>query len=322
LDGKNPVGFSFTEEPPDEPNSEKYAQSLPKPNAKGPAIVIPETGGKLASETVRARFLGGDEPRWTDEGPYRERFAAWATGPEHPYFAANAVNRLWSQLMGRGLVQPLDGFHDDNPASHPAVLELLSRELVAADFDLKHVIRIICSTRAYQRTSRPAAGNAVDAALYSHMAVRQIRPEMLYDSLSVLLYPVPSKGGKAGGKPQPAPRPQPLPEISRSEFVVMFGTRPDENDGSIVNSGVPQFLRLLNGKLLNEETPGLAWLIKSGSSPENIIQSFYLAALSRQPTADEMQLMTDFVAEHNDDRNGYSGVLWALVNSGEFVLNH
>jgi hypothetical protein len=223
--------------------------------------------------------------------------------------------------MGRGLVQPADGFHADSVASHPEVLDLLAHELVAEEFDLRHVIRIICHTRAYQRTSRPVEGNAADTALYSHMAIKSLRPEMLYDSLSVLLYPVPPKGSKPGSKPPP-PRPRALPEISRSEFVVMFGTRPDETEGSIVNSGVPQFLRLLNGKLLNSESPGLGRLLKGEQSPDEAIDAIYLAALSRRPTADELELMTDFVAAHRDDRDGYAGALWALVNSAEFVLNH
>jgi hypothetical protein len=334
LDGKNPVGFTFTEAPPDEEQSQKFAESQPTPDAEGPAIVVPETGGKLASETVQARFLGLEEPAWTDEGPYRERFAEWATSAEHPYFAANAVNRLWAQFMGRGLVQPLDGLGPENAASHPEVLDLLARELAAADFDLKHVVRIICSTRAYQRTSRPADGNETDSELYSHMAVKPLRPEMLYDSLSVALFPVPPKSSspKGGSKPsaakpsaatpQPAPRPQPLPDISRSEFVVMFGTRPDENDGSIVNSGVPQFLRLLNGKLLNEETPSLSRVLKSDLTTSEAIESLYLTALSRLSTDSEMKLMKEFVADAGDDREAYAGILWALVNSAEFVLNH
>jgi hypothetical protein len=324
LEGKNPIGFTFTEEPPDEPISQKFTVSLAAPDVAGPAIVVPETGGKLAKQVVRAGFLGSEELNWSDDGPYRERFAEWATSSAHPYFAASAVNRLWAQLMGRGLVHPLDSFHADNSPSHPEVLELLASELAAANFDLKHVIRVICRTRAYQRTSRPMEGNATDTELLSHMAVKPLRPEMLYDSLSVLLYPVPPKGGwkSPANKPQPAPRPQPLPDISRAEFVVLFGTRPDETEGSIVNAGVPQFLRLLNGRLLNAESPGLDRLLKGELSRSDAIESLYLAALSRRPTADELELMTDFVADHKDDKDSYAGVLWALVNSAEFVLNH
>jgi hypothetical protein len=326
-DGKNPTGFTFTETPPDDPVSLKFTKLMAAPNIDGPAIIVPETGGKLAGQAIQARFLGSDELAWTDGGPYRERFAAWATSSEHPYFAANAANRLWAQFMGRGLVQPVDGFHAGNPPSHPEVLEFLARELVAADFDLRHVIQIMGSTRAYQRTSRPIAGNRDDTVLFSHMMVKPLRPEMLYDSLSVVLYPVPSKSGskqppgkQQQGKPAVTPRPQALPDISRAEFVRLFGTRPDENEGSIVNSGVPQFLRLLNGELLNGDTPRIKLVLQGDSAAA--IESLYLAALSRQPTAEELELATEFVADSSDRQEGYRGVLWALVNSAEFVLNH
>jgi hypothetical protein len=323
-DGKSPNGYTFTESPPDEPLSQKFAKLLAATDVAGPAIVVPETGGKLANQVVRARFLGGDEPSWTDNGPYRERFVAWTTSADNPWFAANTVNRLWAQLMGRGLVNPLDGFQPGNPPSHPGVLDLLASELVASDFDIKHVLRIICSTRAYQRTSRPLADNADDAELYSHMAVKPLRPEMLYDSLSVALFPVPPKAGSKTppGKPQPASGLQPLPDMPRPEFVRLFGTRTGENEGSIVNSGVPQFLRLLNGKLLNEDTPALDRLLKTRPAPGEAIESLYLTALARRPTAAESRRMTDFVAGHDDEREAYADILWALVNSAEFALNH
>ncbi len=323
-EGKNPNGYTFTETPPDEPLSQKFSTLRAAPDVAGPAIVVPEAGGKLANQVVRARFLGGDEPSWTDNGPYRERFVAWTTSAENPWFAANTVNRLWAQLMGRGLVNPLDGFQPGNPPSHPGVLDLLTDELVASHFDVKHVFRIVCNTRAYQRTSRPLADNADDEELYSHMAVKPLRPEMLYDSLSVALFPVPPKTGSKPPpvKPQPVSGLQPLPDIPRVEFVRLFGTRTGENEGSIVNSGVPQFLRLLNGSLLNQETPVLDGLLKTRPTPGEAIEALYLTVLTRRPTAAESQLMTGFIAAHDEEREAYAEILWALVNSAEFALNH
>jgi hypothetical protein len=318
-DGKNPTGWTLTESPPEDEVNQKFAVLKAAPNVAGAAIIVPETGGKLANKIVLAKFLGGSDAAWADDGPFRPRFATWAANGENPWFAANAVNRLWHHCFGRGLVHPLDGFHADNPPSHPEVLHLLATELKDSGFDLKHVLRIVCSTRAYQRTSRPRPGNAADEQLFSRMAVKPLRPEMLYDSLGVLLFPLQPK---AGGKPQGKMGLQPLPDISRGEFVRLFGTRPDENEGSIVNSGVPQFLRLLNGKLLNEETPGLSRLLKGSPPPGDTIDALYLSALSRRPTTEERQWMTGFVAEHDDQRQAYAGVLWTLVNSAEFVLNH
>lgn len=318
-EGKNPIGWTFTESPPDEPVSRKAAESQTAPAVSGPAIVVPATGGKLANQTVKARFLGGPEPDWSDEGPFRPRFAQWATGPENPYFAANAVNRTWAHFFGRGLVNPLDEFHEGNPPSHPEVLALVSAELVAASFDLKHLIRVICATRAYQRTSRPLPENEQDVELFSHMAVKLLRPETLYDSLSTVLYPSGGKGGK--GKNGFA-RPQPLPNVTRDEFVRFFGTMAYGQTGSTVNQGIPQFLRLLNGPLLNDGATRLDRLLPADGTPAQSIETLYLAALSRRPTESEMQRMTSYVADHSEPRTAYAGMLWALLSSSEFALNH
>jgi hypothetical protein len=154
------------------------------------------------------------------------------------------------------------------------------------------------------------------------MTVKALRPEMLYDSLSVALFPALPKGGSKS----PASRPQPLPDISRSEFVRLFGTRPVENEGSIVNSGVPQFLWLLNSKILSGDVPGLQQILKTRQTTRSAIEDLYLTTLARRPRAEELQLMTKFVEEYestrDSEREALSGILWALVNSAEFVLNH
>jgi hypothetical protein len=333
-EGKNPAGWTLTEAPLEGEFEKKFALSKMLPNVAGPAIRVPETGGKLARQVVHAKFLGGDEASWLDEGPFRPRFAAWATSADNPWFAANAVNRLWHHCFGRGLVHPLDGFQPGHPPSHPEVMSLLAKEFIDSGFALKHVLRIICLTRAYQRTSRPLPANAADEQLFSHMAVKPLRPEMLHDSLCVVLFPPEPKTGSqpAGGKPG-AGKPVGIRtpgssdaakalDISRSEFVRLFGTRPDDNEGSVVNSGVPQFLRLLNGKLLNEETPGLTRFLSDNPPVSDVIDSLYLAALSRRPSPQEQKWMAEFIVGHESQRQAYVGTLWTLVNSAEFVLNH
>src|SRR5205807_309050 len=114
--------------------------------------------------------------------PFRPRLVAWITSGENPYFARAFVNRMWAGLFGRGLVNPVDNMHDDNPPSLPALLALLANEFIASEFDIKHLIRCVCNSRAYQRSSRPASGNEKDGELFSRMAVKPIEPEALYDS--------------------------------------------------------------------------------------------------------------------------------------------
>src|SRR5207249_374007 len=109
----------------------------------------------------------------------------WLTSADNRYFASAAVNRLWAHLFARGLVHPVEDMHDGNSPSHPAVLKQLSAEFVQSGYDLKFVLRSLCNTRAYQRTSRPLPENAEDEKLLSHMPVKVIGARQLLDSLVI-----------------------------------------------------------------------------------------------------------------------------------------
>src|SRR5262249_12054821 len=121
---------------------------------RGAAIEIPASARRGAVRVVKARFLGGAEPDLDHEGPFRPRFAAWPTAGDNPFFAKATANRLWAHLFGRGIVHPVDSFDDGNPPSHPRLLDRLAAELVASDFDQKHLLRCLTLSKAYQRTSR------------------------------------------------------------------------------------------------------------------------------------------------------------------------
>lgn len=319
-DGKNPAGWTLTEAAPDESETTSLPESFVVPSGLGPAITLPASAGKQSGAIVKARFLQGEDVDWPDNGPYRPRFSRWATGQDNPFFAANAVNRLWAHFFGRGLVNPLDGFQAGNPPSHPELLARLSVEFVDSDFDLKHLIRCICNSRTYQRTSRPVAANEMDSELFSHMAVRVIRPHVLYDSLSIVLYPPVAKGGQQ--KSVTVAHVNPIPEVSRDEFVRFFASVADENTGSVVNQGIPQFLRLMNGSLLDDGASGVQRFAGSHDEPADSIERLYLAAYSRRPTSEELELVQRYFDGSPDPRKASSGLLWTLLNSSEFLLNH
>ncbi len=152
------------------------------PAVKGPAIVIPVSAGRAAGKAIKAKFLQGAEPEFKDTEPLRPALAAWVTAADNPYFAQAAVNRVWGQLFGHGLVNPIDDLQDDNPASHPQVLRALAEEFRASGFDLKHLVRCILATQAYQRSSRRTTEMKDDVA-YARMKLKVMSPEALYDSL-------------------------------------------------------------------------------------------------------------------------------------------
>jgi ferric-dicitrate binding protein FerR (iron transport regulator) len=319
--GKKGPPFILTEAPDAElPAKTKKGAPSPPPTALNGAIVIPTSAGKASGKVVKAKLLDGAEPALDGQGPYRPIFAAWVTAPTNPYFANAAVNRLWSQFFGRGLVNPVDNFHPDNPPSHPALLKLLADEFTSTGGDLKHLIRGLCNSQAYQRSSCPLSANEADVQLFSHMAVKVMSPEVFYDSLVTALAAGPALGGKGtklpGGK-------KGLPNLaSREQFVQFFSAQGDAAETGESSHGIPQFLKLMNAEQFNRSAPIVERLVQTEVAHERAIDDLYLSALSRRPRADEIRLMSDYLAKRSDPRSGFAGVLWILLNSSEFVLNH
>lgn len=298
------------------PGTAGKVKGQPGVTISGSAIVIPSGSGKSAGQVVKARFLGGDEPTLDANEPFRPRFAAWATAADNPYFAKAAVNRMWAHFFGRGFVNPLDGFDETNPASHPELLDKLAKEFTASGFDLKHLARFITTSKAYQRTSRPVPGNETDTVAFSHMAVKVLTPEVLCDALAVATRGTPER-----------------PEV-REQFARAFRSDEDAAPTDYIQ-GIPQLLRLMNapsrgsgssGKEVKGVTdnggPILDRLYSAKASHAEAVETLYLTVLSRRPTAEEVELMESYLTKRKDDREGYRGVLWILLNTSEFALNH
>ncbi len=311
--------FALTEMPaPDTATGDQ--KGTPQPVVPPGSIAIPTATGKNGGKVVKARFLDGAEPGLNSEAPFRPVFAAWVTAPENKYFANALVNRMWAQFFGRGFVNPVDNFHDDNPASHPALLRLLADEFRASGHDLKHLIRCICNSQAYQRSSRPLSGNENDKELFSHMVVKVLGPESIYDSLAIVLSIDPSARPAA---PKGAAVKSKGPPLSpREEFIHFFRTRAEAAEAGEFSHGIPQFLKRMNAEEFNNTAPLISRLARPGTSREQVLEQIYLAVLSRRPSPAEVQLLSKYLAKRDNAEQGYNGVLWILINSGEFVLNH
>jgi hypothetical protein len=289
--------------------------------ANRPAEVVNESGeGKKAARPDSAldlppKFLGGARPELKAGAPLRPVLARWLTAPDNPYFARAMVNRTWAQFFGRGLVNPVDSINSTGEASHPEMFEALARRFAADGFDLKHLIRGLCNSRAYQRTSAATTGAAGLDSLYGRMAVKPLSPEQLYDSLvSVLGSPDdPRSARKAARTGVGSPR---------DKFVAFF--RPTEgSDPSEYSTGIPQVLQLMNSPQTNKVGALLKDLSASGSPPEAKIDRLYLVTLARRPTAPERERLLRYLkSAGGDTRVAYSDILWVLLNSSEFALNH
>jgi hypothetical protein len=251
-------------------------------------------------KVVPAKFLGGEEPRIDSDQSVRPIFAAWATSPKNPYFARAMANRTWGHFFGRGLVNPIDGMSEINPPTHPQLLQGLSEQLIASGFDLKFLARAICNSQTYQRTSK-ATGRDDGDQLYARMAMRVLTPEQLFDSFAALSVV------KADG---------------RNEFTQFFRTG-DEDNVTEYERGIPQLLRLVNSPQLESGRQEIVKkLLASGRPPAELLDQLYLTVLARRPALQERTQMSAYLKQTAPPAKGYGDVLWVLMNSSEFSLNH
>lgn len=243
-----------------------------------------------------------------------------------PQIAQAMVNRTWSHFFGYGFTRPVDDMGPHNPASHPELLERLSREFVTANYDVKELIRWIVSSEAYSLTSQYGDKNKIDdpgageVPLFSHMYLKSMQAEQMYDSLIVASNA--HKSGQGGWGAQEEQRRRWM-----QQFVVAFEN--DENDESTTFNGtIPQALMMMNSELMEKacSIERGSFLFESMSSPGNEaqkIQELYLAALSRNPTKTEIGKVQKMLKSYGNQKlMGYQDLFWALLNSNEFVFIH
>lgn len=278
--------------------------------AKGKKGALPESAMK-----VSAKFLAGEEPPLNASEPYRPILGKWMTSPNNSFFAKAMVNRFWYQIFGRGLVNPVDDMHDNNEPSHPELLEALTQQFKANGFDVKYLVRAMVLSDAYQRSSVPVGDNATDNQFYSHRIIRMMYPEQLYDSLAAVV-------GKAGkGDNTGAAQKKGGAVGPRDNFLTFFRIE-DGYDPLEYQNGIPQALRLMNSAQGNSTQGSVSQAIKTaGNDPAKVVEQLYLIGLSRRPTAEEQARMVEYVSK-NGGAQAYNDVLWALINSSEFMLNH
>ncbi len=269
-----------------------------------------------SAKAVPAKFLGGEQPKLNANEPYRPAFAKWLTDASNPYFAKSTVNRTWAMMFGTGFVNPVDDIHDGNLPSHPELFETLARNFSGNGFDIKNLYRAICNTQAYQRTSKPFNGNQTDDQLFSHMTVKVLSPEQLFDSLGTVTgaeKAADAKGAKMAMNPNRGPT------GARDQFVQFFLAGAEVSNSTEYEAGIPQALRLMNSKVTNN--PGLLKQFgTTGDKPEIVFERIYLATLSRKPTAAELSRLTDYVAKAASKQEAYADILWVALNSSEFTM--
>ena len=280
----------------------------------------PKTGARVLPTALDAAPLPESYA-----GDRREALARWLTSPENPYFAHALVNRVWRHFMGRGLVEPVDDLRATNPPSNEALFDWLAGEFVRSGFDVKHLMRLICRSETYQRSSRPTANNARDDRYYSHFPFKRLDAEPLMDAIAAATG-VPEK---FAGFPLGTHAAQ-LPDFGvPSYFLELFG-RPARQIACecerVSEPNVAQVLHLMNNADLNQhiaaDTGRVARLIAADLPPASVADALYLAALSRFPTPEERKVSVVALTGTAERRHNAEDLLWALLNSKEFLFNH
>ena len=253
----------------------------------------------------------------------RDALAEWLTSSENPFFAKAIANRIWSYFFGRGIIDPVDDIRASNPPTNPALLDALTKELVEHDFDLRHLMRVIANSRAYQTSFTPNEWNEGDAINFSRMIPRRLSAEQLMDAVTIA----------AGARPAFPEAPldttaQQLadPHIGKEGFLDVFG-RPSRESACECERrsdfSLPQALNLVNGVTISNAVAdpkgNVAKMVLGGMSDQNIIEELYLAALSRPPTQAEEQRGIAYLVGSGSRAAGAQDLLWALLNSKGFL---
>ncbi len=280
-----------------------------------------------------AMFPDGNSVKLSPDRDPREVFAGWLIDAKNPWFTRNIANRVWSWLLGRGIIQEPDDLRPDNPPVNPELLAYLEKELVDSHYDLKQLYRLILNSQTYQLSCIPRSINPAAAANFAYYPVRQLDAEVLADALCEITG---TTEKYSSAIPEPftfIPEKQrsiALPDGSiSSSFLEMFG-RPPRDTGleSERNnrSTADQRLHLLNSSHIQrkiEQSEKFKYLLKTRDNPRDLVTGFYLAILSRYPTEEELRIAAGhFPAGGVDNRPAALDVAWALINSAEFLYRH
>jgi hypothetical protein len=300
------------------------------------------------------RTLDGTE---AGAGNRRQALATWMTRPDNPWFARAFVNRTWAGLLGRGFVEPIDDFRRSNPTVAPEILDAVADDFRAHKYDVRRLVRLIVSTRAYQLAAAPSK-NPDAEKLWARYRLRMLGPDELLDSVAAATKIETLMQKTAGDKFE-----QKKQQL-RAGVSFLFDVD-EEQEQTDYDGTVAQALMMMNGLLVNSGAsalPGatLADVLAMPVSDDKKVEALYLRTLSRRPSAAELARWHDFIdgrqelvktapppklpkpdgktkqkpdplarmarkwkpGESTPQSQAYEDVFWALLNSSEFTFRH
>lgn len=275
-------------------------------------------------KVMAPKFLGGETPDVKGKDR-RAVLADWMTTPENPWFAKNVANRVWDHFFGRGIIAPTDDVRVTNPPSNPELLDELGRQLAAANYDLRSLVRTIANSHTYQMSTQPRIPGVIDEKNFALASVRRLPAEQMLDAISK----VTETKVKFPALPLGARAVQAADGPTGNYFLDVFGRPARDSACTCERSNDPtlaQALHLINGSTidgaLKKEEGRLMRLLKAETPTPDIIRDLYLAAFSRQPTEEELATLVAHVESQEDRKLALEDVYWSVLNSKEFVFNH
>lgn len=285
------------------------------------AATNPKTGERLAPTG-----LGADPTKPSPERDPRQALADWMSDPSNPFFAKALVNRYWKHCFSRGIVEPEDDMRVTNPASNPELLSALSEHFIAHHFDLKDLLRTITKSNTYQLAAEPNDYNVSDKQNFSRYYPKRLTAEVLLDAIDSVTAATTSFNGLPVGTHAIE-----LPDNGANNyFLTVFG-RPEGSSACECErsqeANLAQSLHLLNSSeiqtKLSQGQGRAAQLAQDAKrTPEEKVRWLYLSVFARPPVADEMSVALAHINRVENKQQAYEDILWALVNTKEFLFNH
>jgi len=275
------------------------------------------------NEIMIPRPLDRSDLGFAKDEDRRVKAAAWITHQDD--FARNIVNRYWARCFGMGIVEPVDDIRSTNPAKNEPLMHALCDDLRRHNYDLKYLLGTIMKSRTYQLTAMPNRNNRIDTHLFSHYPARRINAEELLDAVAQVTG-VPDKfDGMGLGARAVELADTEIPSLMLDTFGRPPRVQPSDTERNC-NPAISQALAFLNSEFIQQKIKSndcvLAPLLKSGKPDAEILDSLYLSALSRHPTPAESTALLEALKQSPKRDEGFQDILWAILNSKEFLFNH
>ena len=276
----------------------------------------------VTNAVIPARFLGEDTGDIAGKDR-RQVLADWVASPKNPFFARHIANLIWAQYMGRGIVEPVDDVRLSNPPSNPELLDALATKLVEYNYDLRKVIRDVCNSAAYQRTTRANESNELDDRNFAKATIRRMRAEVILDCITQ----VTETKDKFKGLPLGARSVEIADGKTTSYFLTTFGRADRETICAKEQVGptLSQALHMLNGDTVEGKIAAggvVQKLMKANMTPREIAGDLFLRCFGRAPTEVELRKLEDHWGVTEEQPKVYTDIFWALMNAKEFMFNH